>query len=195
MFTRHYLIDIFSSADKVTRGAAIITVKRWVPDSPPMDGMIREFALQMLRKLQSRPKTPEPKSSPDVSMSGVEGEAKEGEDGENGEAQDEHMEDGQLPSEDLVQTPYLPERIELPAQKSHVLQHVELLFALSVKVPEFLDEYEHFSCLPVRLDGLTNFVGIEYFQLMAKWTSQFNRLYSSSSLRLSNHWDQAMANF
>lgn len=53
---------------------------------------------------------------------------------------DENMEDGQLPQEELVQTPYLPERIELPAQKSQVLQHVELLFALCVKVPEFLDE-------------------------------------------------------
>lgn len=58
----------------------------------------------------------------------------------NGDHQDENMEDGQLPQEDLVHTPYLPERIELPAKKSHVLQHVELLFALSVKVPEFLDE-------------------------------------------------------
>lgn len=56
------------------------------------------------------------------------------------EGEDENMEDGQLPPEELVQTPYLPERIDLPAQKSHVLQHVELLFALSVKVPEFLDE-------------------------------------------------------
>ena len=51
------------------------------------------------------------------------------------------MEDGQIAPEPLIQTPYLPERIELPAQKAQVLQHVELLFALSVKVPEFLDEY------------------------------------------------------
>jgi symplekin len=89
-----------------------------------MDGMIRAFALQMLRKLQSRPSA-DPKVE-DVQM--------------NDEDQDENMEDGQLPPEALVQTPYLPERIELPAQKAHVLQHVELLFALSVKVPEFLDE-------------------------------------------------------
>jgi len=103
-----------------------------------MDGMVREFALQMLRKLQSRP-TVEPKPL-DVRVNGNDEEAEGHEEGQD-EAQDENMEDGQLPSEDLVQTPYLPERIELPAQKSHVLQHVELLFALSVKVPEFLDEY------------------------------------------------------
>lgn len=111
-----------NNTEKVTRGAAIITVKRWVPDVQPMDGMVREFALQMLRRLQKRP-TDEQKRV-DVQTNG-----------------DENMEDGQLPAEDLVQTPYLPEHIELPAQRAHVLQHVELLFALSVKVPEFLDEY------------------------------------------------------
>jgi symplekin len=88
-----------------------------------MDGMVREFALQILRRLQKRPTTD---GKPvDVPL--------------NGDT-DENMEDGQLPPEDLVQTPYLPEHIELPAQQAHVLQHVELLFALSVKVPEFLDE-------------------------------------------------------
>ena len=35
---------------------------------------------------------------------------------------------------------YLAESIALPAEKPQILQHVELLFALSVKVPEFLDE-------------------------------------------------------
>lgn len=88
-----------------------------------MDGIIRDFALQILRRLQKRPTSDEKPA--DVPM--------------NGDI-DENMEDGQLPPEDLVQTPYLPEHIELPAQKAHVLQHVELLFALSVKVPEFLDE-------------------------------------------------------
>jgi symplekin len=111
-----------SNTEKVTRGAAIITVKRWVPDVQPMDSIVREFSLQILRRLQKRP-TDEQKRV-DVQTNG-----------------DENMEDGQLPAEDLVQTPYLPEHIELPAQKAHVLQHVELLFALSVKVPEFLDEY------------------------------------------------------
>lgn len=89
-----------------------------------MDSMIRDFALQILRRLQKRP----PKEAPRVID-------------EQAGAGDENMEDGQLPSEDLLQTPYLQEEIELPARKAHVLQHVELLFALSVKIPEFLDEY------------------------------------------------------
>ncbi|KAF8216368.1 Symplekin tight junction protein C terminal-domain-containing protein [Mycena galopus ATCC 62051] len=126
------LLELTTHSDKKTRGAAINTVKIFVPNAQPMDGMVREFALQMLRKLQSQaePKAAKPNGSEDISMGNEEKE----------EGEDENMEDGQLPPEELVQTPYLPERIELPAQESHVLQHVELLFALCVKVPEFLDE-------------------------------------------------------
>jgi symplekin len=120
-----------------------------------MDSMIREFALQMLRKLQSQPAA----SQPEAGMV-VDGDGDGDVDGKTGSIhapdkmtdtavenpraeleQDENMEDGQIPPEALVHTPYLPERIELPAKKPQVLQHVELLFALSVKVPEFLDEY------------------------------------------------------
>jgi symplekin len=147
------------SIEKVTRGAAIITVKRWVPDTQPMDSFVRGFALQMLHKLQFAvpPKKEKESQNADVPMidsvstatsseadvaatpatvpaKSEDREVKAEEDG------DENMEDGQLPSDELIQTPYLPERIELPAQKSLVLQHVELLFALSVKAPEFLDE-------------------------------------------------------
>ncbi|KAJ7180551.1 Symplekin tight junction protein C terminal-domain-containing protein [Mycena filopes] len=115
------LLELTTHSDKKTRGAAINTVKIWVPNAQPMDGMIREFALQMLRKLQLQAETEPPRSN------GADGT------GEKEEGEDENMEDGQLPPEELVQTP-------CPAQESHVLQHVELLFALCVKVPEFLDE-------------------------------------------------------
>ncbi|KAG2113111.1 Symplekin tight junction protein C terminal-domain-containing protein [Suillus discolor] len=117
------LLELTTHPDPVTRRAAINTVRRWVPGIEPMDSMIRDFALQILRRLQKRP----PKEAPRVID-------------EQAGAGDENMEDGQLPSEDLLQTPYLQEEIELPARKAHVLQHVELLFALSVKIPEFLDE-------------------------------------------------------
>ena len=128
MINIHNQYDLSDSScirytDKVTRGAAINTVKKWTPEIEPMASMIRDFALQLLRRLQSRPK-PEKVEEP-VSA---------GEEGEN-------MEDGQLPQEDIIQTPYLPEQLELPAQSDQILQHLELLFALSTKVPEFLDEY------------------------------------------------------
>jgi len=116
------LLDLTTHPESVTRRAAINTVKRWVPGNEPMDSMIRDFALQILRRLQKR------------SLRGTQAMAADGSE------EDGNMEDGQLPSEELIQTPYLSEEIELPAQKSLVLQHVELLFALSVKIPEFLDE-------------------------------------------------------
>jgi len=121
-----------------------------------MDTMIREFALQMLRKLQLRlPDVQLVKQTDgdiimnghgngnastsegteeEVAMDGISSEKRR----ENGERDQDHS--GQQTQDDLVQTPYLPERIELPAQKQQVLQHVELLFALSVKVPDFLDQ-------------------------------------------------------
>ncbi|KAF9245242.1 Symplekin tight junction protein C terminal-domain-containing protein [Melanogaster broomeanus] len=118
------LLDLTTHPESVTRRAAINTVRRWVPGGEPMDSMIRDFALQVLRRLQKRPS----KEAKAIGMPA------------NGSVEDENMEDGQLPFEEVIQTPYLSEDIELPAEKSCVLQHVELLFALSVKVPEFLDE-------------------------------------------------------
>ena len=107
-----------------------------------MDRIVREFATQMLRKLQLRPS--ESRTQP-VKGAATNGNAIVMESGDSisdqGDREVGHdMEDGQLPPEDLVHTPYLPERIQLPAKKAQVLQHVELLFALSVKVSEFLDE-------------------------------------------------------
>ena len=94
----------------MTRGAAIITVKRWVPDVEPMNTRIREFARQLLNRLRTTATN------------------------ETG--------DSEATTEPAVNacSPYLPETIALPVEKPQILQHVELLFALSVKVPEFLDE-------------------------------------------------------
>ena len=97
-----------------------------MPDVEPMANMTRDFALQLLRRLQSRPKGHKP---PETHANGTE------------EQHDENMEDGQLPQEDIVQTAYLPEQLQLPAQDDEINQHLELLFSLSTKIPEFLDEY------------------------------------------------------
>ncbi len=122
-----------------------------------MDSMIREFALQLLRRLQSRPKSAKYE---DVHM--------------NGE-HDEHMEDGQLPQEDIIQTPYLPEQLELPANNAQVLQHLELLFALSTKVPEFLDEYVHSRISEIPANCI---LGCSL--LTAEWMRACRRQYNSS---------------
>ncbi|KAF8273075.1 Symplekin tight junction protein C terminal-domain-containing protein [Lactarius quietus] len=117
------LLELTTHPEKVTRNAAILTVKRCMGEFQMTDGMIRDFALQLLRRLQ----TPRPVDKPPL------GDAV-------ATAGNENMEDGQLPPDDLLQTPYLPERLELPTQKLQVVQHVELLFALSSKAPDFLDE-------------------------------------------------------
>lgn len=104
-----------------------------------MDRIVREFATQMLRKLQLRPSESQTQPVKDAATNGNP-IVVESDDGQGDREVGHDMEDGQLPPEDLVHTPYLPERIELPAKKAQVLQHVELLFALSVKVSEFLDE-------------------------------------------------------
>ena len=138
------LLELTTHPDKITRGAAINTVKRWIPDAQPMSEMIRDFALQLLRRLQSRPKPP-PEEKPPT----------------NGTDHDENMEDGQLPQEDIIQTPYLPEQLELPAVDAQILQHVELLFALSTKVPEFLDESVSFHAFTASgLPGFQDLCGV-----------------------------------
>lgn len=119
-----------------------------------VDGMIREFALQLLRRLQ----TPRPVDKSPGDAAAIAGT--------------DNMEDGQLPPEDLLQTPYLPDRLELPVQKSQVVQHVELLFALSSKAPDFLDECGFWS-LPRHQLMLTVVTGSS--QHMVKWTSAFKR--------------------
>lgn len=124
------LLDLTTHPEKMPRTAAINTVRQWVPNVQPMDSIVRHFALQMLRKLQP---------GPGAQQNGQNGVTKvEGENEDDDE--DEKMEDGQLTPEEVVQTPYLPERIALPAEKAQVLQHVELLFALSAKNPELLEE-------------------------------------------------------
>lgn len=164
------LFRLILHVEKRIRGAAINTVKLWVPNFPPMEGMVREFALQILRKLQLRFSENREQPQKDDIMNGDE-DHKDEVDNINSESKElqEEGQEGQSPMEDLVHTPYLPERIELPAQKSQVLQHVELLFALCVKVPEFLDKYvaAYYSVLSCFLYHST-----EYLKPMSTWIRQ-----------------------
>ncbi|KAH9032328.1 Symplekin tight junction protein C terminal-domain-containing protein [Lactarius hengduanensis] len=118
------LLELTTHPEKVTRNAAILTVKRCMGEFQMTDGMIRDFALQLLRRLQMPRLVDKPPIGDAVVTAG----------------NNENMEDGQLPPDDLLQTPYLPERLELPTPKPLVVQHVELLFALSSKASDFLDE-------------------------------------------------------
>lgn len=83
-----------------------------------MADMVRAFALKLIRRLRQNPPTN------DSTTKGV----------------IDGMEDGEMPQEEEIKTEYLPGRVEIPADKHIVLQHVELVFSLSAKSPEFLDE-------------------------------------------------------
>lgn len=100
-----------------------------------MGDMVRNFALRLLRRLQKRP----------IDEAQTDGQANGGGDS------DDAMEDGEMPQEEVVQTEFLPEQVELPAQRAQILQHVELIFALCVKHPEFLDEFVAFPTYPLCL--------------------------------------------
>ncbi|KAG8889606.1 hypothetical protein FRB98_003668 [Tulasnella sp. 332] len=102
------LLDLTTHPDKVIRGAAIITVRRWVPDQQPMDQSIRSYARGMLRRLATK-------------------------DGPATDADEAVHEPESVSS-------YLPPELVLPASKAVILQHVELLLGLAVKLPEFLDQ-------------------------------------------------------
>lgn len=84
-----------------------------------MDEVVQKYSLRLLRRLQKQTPTEDVKS---------------------GTMYEDNLEDGQLPQEEALQTMYLPKEVALPADKAQVLQHVELIFALSVRVPDLLDE-------------------------------------------------------
>ncbi|KAG8985920.1 hypothetical protein FRB90_004362 [Tulasnella sp. 427] len=120
------LLDLTTHPDKVIRGAAIITVRRWVPDQQPMDGMVREFASGMLRRLATKPQIPEAASTEESDAMAVDQEIAQPE----GELEETPQQ--------MAYSSYLPPELVIPAEKSVVLQHVELLLGLAVKSHEFL---------------------------------------------------------
>lgn len=151
VFWKHHYSLLPGHSEKVTRNAAIITVKRWVPDVHPMNEIVRSFALRLLRRLQQKtPAITESMPTPagdghaaDASTTlDVTFEQKVGNDDiEVDGITGDDMEDGEMPQEEIVQTDYLDEELQLPAVKSQILQHVELPFALCVKAPDILDEF------------------------------------------------------
>ncbi|KIO25859.1 hypothetical protein M407DRAFT_24815 [Tulasnella calospora MUT 4182] len=122
------LLDLTTHPDKVIRGAAIITVRRWVPDQQPMDGMVRTFASGMLRRLATKPKLPNADGAIESDAMVVDQETITSED-EVDEA-----------PQDMAYSSYLPPELVIPAEKSVVLQHIELLLGLAVKSQGFLKQ-------------------------------------------------------
>lgn len=124
----------------MTRVAAINTVKRWVPDHQPMDAPIRAFALRLLKRLMTRAKPEVDQATPTLDTDGIDVKMADGSNLTTTDIIKADATSGDVEAEEPIKTPYLPDTLAIPAQSSEVLQHVQLLFALSVKVPQFLDE-------------------------------------------------------
>ncbi|GAA5867661.1 hypothetical protein JCM1840_006647 [Sporobolomyces johnsonii] len=129
------LLGLTTHADKRVRNAAIMSVKKWVPDVKELSTLIVDFALSLLARL----KVAVPKSEEGAGE--AEGEAKKEEDHE-GEAE-MAMDETPPPEEEKppfakVRDGKVVDRLEPPKTVGEVVQHVELLLALCVKDPELL---------------------------------------------------------
>jgi len=135
-FDRYLCVSI-SLTDKRIRNAAIMSVKKWVPDVKELSGIILSFALSLLERLQVEPV----KEEENVKKEGEDGVGADGED--EGEAE-MAMEETPPPEEPkppfaLVREGKVVDRLDPPKTIGEVTQHVELLLALCVKEPQLLD--------------------------------------------------------
>ncbi|GAA5853597.1 hypothetical protein JCM9279_005069 [Rhodotorula babjevae] len=132
------LLGLTTHADKRVRNAAIMTVKKWVPDMRELTPVVHAFALELVERLKVAP----PASASD------EAAAKEGEEGEGAKDKDgeEDMKvDGATPAPEEPREPFalvrggkVVDRLDPPTTLGGVTQHVELLLALCVKEPALL---------------------------------------------------------
>lgn len=93
-----------------------------------MDSMVRKFASGMLRRLATKPILPRADDAIESDAMVVDQEATLPED-----------EVDEAPQE-MAYSSYLPPELVIPAEKSVVLQHIELLLGLAVKSHEFLKQ-------------------------------------------------------
>ncbi|KPV75221.1 uncharacterized protein RHOBADRAFT_53229 [Rhodotorula graminis WP1] len=133
------LLGLTTHADKRVRNAAIMTVKKWVPDMRELTPVVHAFALELVERLKVAP--PAPKEDEGAVKEGEEGEGVKDKDGE----EDMKVDDEASPAPDEPKEPFalvrggkVVDRLEPPTTLGGVTQHVELLLALCVKEPALL---------------------------------------------------------
>ncbi|KAH8929649.1 hypothetical protein BT69DRAFT_1256010 [Atractiella rhizophila] len=111
------LFSLAVHSDKATRNPAILTLKRWVPDTAPLNGKVVQFALSLLHRLETPPEDTLDAEAMDMAV----------------DEQDTLMGHNLLVSggEIARDFPY-------PKNELGLVRHVELLLALSSKCPELL---------------------------------------------------------
>lgn len=120
-----------------------------MPDTEPMADSIKSFALSLLRRLIKASTLP-PLPSSDVKSKTEEAKpdgqpaSEDSTAGRGEESMDDVRMEVEAESEEVehqVDSRYLPKRIDLERIETEtVRQHVELLFALTKKIPDLLDE-------------------------------------------------------
>lgn len=118
------LLSLSKSSDKSLRAPAIITVRGWVGSGGPLEGIVLQSARDSLQRLTVR-------GDAGGEAPPAEKQEQDGIKTEGGE------EDGALAPEDQ-RDPVKDETFQV-RDENHVLQFVELPFALSVKVPDMLN--------------------------------------------------------
>lgn len=127
------LLSLTTHTERPTRTAAILTIKRWIPDTQPLGKMGLAFALQLLKRLESPP--------PAASTSEDAKKAENGDDMDiaNGGDDEEAL---KPPASDMaqVENESVVGGLPYPTTEQQVAQHIELLLGLVNKSPDLLDE-------------------------------------------------------
>ncbi|CDZ97637.1 mRNA cleavage and polyadenylation factor II complex, subunit PTA1 [Phaffia rhodozyma] len=134
------LLELCTHPDVNVRNPAIATVRLWIPDSQPMALSIKTFALHLLGRLRTAMEVPTSISEPNPAATPNE-ETAESSSMDADTNSDTPLKDvAEEPEQEEVRSRYLPAKLQAPVSIDIVRQHVELLFALTKKIPEFLDE-------------------------------------------------------
>ena len=141
------LFSLTTHADRPTRGAAILTIKRWVPDVQPLAQMGLNFALHLLKRLEITSNAPNghERSGPDQHEENtiVQSEQEDGMDnGTDSIVIADSAAKADVVKRDMAVVEAGQVVAGLPEAKSEqeVAQHIELLLGLVSKSPDLLDE-------------------------------------------------------
>ncbi|KAL8280944.1 hypothetical protein RQP46_006623 [Phenoliferia psychrophenolica] len=127
------LLSLTTHPDKLTRNAAINTVKRWVPDVASLSTKVLAFSTTLLDRLATAPPPPPP-PKPELAPDDM------------AESDDEAEEEVKPRPDALVRDGEVIDGLPPAETVGAVVQHVELFFALSVKHPDLLDHlFERYS--------------------------------------------------
>ncbi|KAI5476147.1 hypothetical protein MNV49_000365 [Pseudohyphozyma bogoriensis] len=129
------LLGLTSHPDKLTRNASINTLKRWVPEVPVLSAKIMAYSKLLFTRLENAPPPPTEEEAAEVKDEGEE-EADMDVDSDDEENEKEKPPPPRVLA--LVVDGEIVDGLPAPSTMAEILQHVELIFALSVKDPELL---------------------------------------------------------